>query len=873
MRRVVPLLMMLAAAPAVAQTPPDAPPPAGRGVLTRAPELVTFVEAVFPETEAGRTGSVVLALTIGVDGRVTDATVTESGGEAFDDAALTAARQFAFTPAEVDGTPSPVRILYRYDFVERAVLPETAIFTGVVRDREAKVPLPRVTVTLADGRTAVTDPEGRFRFEDVPPGPLAITLQGDRLPLVTTEETFVAGEKLEASYDVFLTDPDEPTDDLEILVMAPTLRKQAVSTQVTAEEARKVPGTQGDVLRVVENLPGVARASLGTGALVVWGAAPEDTGVYVDGVRVPRLYHDGGLRSVVGSEFVKSVELVPGGYGASYGRGLGGLVSVTTNRLDERRGVHGAVSADLYDAAAQLQATVGKRVVVGAGGRVSYVGPLLSRFYPSVADFFPIPAYWDAQGRVGVSLGDGEHLDVTVLASSDATTRTAPNPDPAREASETRTLGFQRAYLRYLRDRGDGAATSVVAWGGADQAAQVARFGPVETSIRTTTTLVGTRASHRRKVAKWLALEGGLDAQVEHVDVQRAGSVALPPREGDVRVFGQPPPDQIGSDRFTVVQIGIAPYLEADAALGTDKLHLVAGLRLDPYARSVSRASPQVGISPTNGLFLQDFRAEPRILLRATPSDRTFVTAAVGLYHQSPQATDLSSAFGNPRLPVSQALHAVVSGGGRPVPTLTIEGSAFYTQSHELAMRNPAQQPFRAEALLPLGEGRTYGGQVLVRLDPTKRFYGWISYTLAWAERRNAPDRPWRPSDYDQRHVLTALAGVELPKGFELGVRARVATGYPRTEVVGAAYDNRRDLYQPLFGEQNALRLPTFFQADVRFAKAFQIRATKLDLYLEVQNVTNQANVEELVYDADYGERSGIRGLPVLPVLGLRWSF
>ena len=45
-----------------------------------------------------------------------------------------------------------------------------------------------------------------------------------------------------------------------------------------------MPGTQGDTLKVVQNLPGVARAALGSGALIVWGAAPADTRVYVDGV-------------------------------------------------------------------------------------------------------------------------------------------------------------------------------------------------------------------------------------------------------------------------------------------------------------------------------------------------------------------------------------------------------------------------------------------------------------------------------------------------------------------------------------------------------------------------------------------------------------
>ena len=161
----------------------------------------------------------------------------------------------------------------------------------------------------------------------------------------------------------------------------------------------------------------------------------------------------------------------------------------------------------------------------------------------------------------------------------------------------------------------------------------------------------------------------------------------------------------------------------------------------------------------------------------------------------------------------------------------------------------------------------------MIRLDPTKGAYGWLSYTLSWAQRRNTPDADWRPSDYDQRHVLTALAGYNLPLGFDVGVRVRVATGFPRTEVTGSFYDVRRDLYQPLFGAQNQLRLPTFFQADLRLAKGFHVARHTIDLSLEVQNVTNQKNAEEFIYNADYSQRGTIRGLPILPVLGLRWSW
>lgn len=846
---------------------------AAEPVLTRPPELVTFVEADHPPSEAGRTGVVVLALTIAADGTVEDAVVQESAGEAFDAAAVSAARGFVFSPAEVDGVPARIRILYRYEFVERVEveLPTTAIFLGIVRDRLSKAPLPGVTVTLADGRRATTDAAGAFRFEDVTPGATTVTLEGDRLTALQTEETFVAGEQLDATYDVLLADPDEETDDLEVLVVAPTLRREALSTEIPAEEARKVPGTQGDVLRVVESLPGVARASLGTGALVVWGAAPDDTGVYVDGVPVPRLYHDGGLRSVVGSEFVRSVALVPGGYGATYGRGLGGLVTVQTRQFDDD--VHGALSADLYDAAGGVGGPLSDTWSLGVSGRYGWVGPLLTSFAPEVDDFFPIPSYRDGQARLGARLGPGETLDVTALFSSDQTRRTAPNPDPAREAADDRSLDFQRVWVEWEKDAGDGSVHRVLVYAGADRAADIATFGATATSVTTTTTLAGARLSERVRLTSPVTLEGGLDAHVPWTRATRTGSMGLPAREGDVRVFGQPPPDRIASDEYSVVQVNLAPYAELDWALAEDHMHVVPGVRFDPSFRSVSRVAPQLGVTPSRGLYQWEPHLEPRLAVRAEPDPRIGVTAAAGGYAQPPSPVDLSATFGNPQLPLSRGRHLLLGFAVRPAPPVSVEVTGFRTTTRELAVRNPAEQPAAAEALVGAGSGRTTGAQVMARLDPTKGVYGWVSYTLSWAQRRADDAAPWRWSDYDQRHVLTALAGVELPGQFELGARARVATGFPRTEVVGALLDARRDLYQPRFGVQNAVRLPTFFQADVRVARSFPLDDGTLDLSLEVQNVTDRANVEEWIYSADYSARGGIRGLPILPVLGARWSF
>jgi len=80
--------------------------------LTKPPKLTGFVAAIYPtELAPNIVASVVAAVDIGVDGKVTNAAVvTSSGYPTLDEAALVAIRQFAFEPAEVDDKPSPFRI-------------------------------------------------------------------------------------------------------------------------------------------------------------------------------------------------------------------------------------------------------------------------------------------------------------------------------------------------------------------------------------------------------------------------------------------------------------------------------------------------------------------------------------------------------------------------------------------------------------------------------------------------------------------------------------------------------------------------------------------------------------------------------------------
>jgi TonB family protein len=833
------------------------------------------VEAPYPESEklAERTATVILQIAISDKGVVEDAAVVQSAGPAFDAAALAAVKKFVFEPAEIDNKPAPVKITYRYEFVfkEEAVGP-VVNFEGVIRDRATKKPIEGLKVAVEGVGEATTDDEGHFEFEEVPEGKLVVTISGTGFTTITTEEKLEEGKHLEVKYTVTPKEekPGGEAAEEEMVIVAPRIKKEVISTEIKVEEGKRVPGTQGDTLKVVQNLPGVARAAFGSGQLVVWGAAPADTRVYVDGVRVPLLYHGGGLRATVNSDMVRAIDLAPGGYGAEYGRGLGGLVTVDT-RSPRADGFHGYVAADIIDSSAMVETPLGASTRVAVAGRQSYLDRDLKLFTSKdVGQFVPIPTYYDAQLKIEHDLGPNETLQIFGLLSNDTLTRTVTNPDPSQTKRQDTLASFSRVIVRYRRQFEDGSSVLVTPSIGTDHQRSISRFGGTPTELDNQGTAYGLRASWRGKVAPSISVLAGLDVEAQTSSLARQGSVTLPPREGDIYVFGQQPGDQINVDNWETTIASLAPYAQMDMAFFGDSLHIVPGIRLEPYLTSGNKIVPVEADKPVTGFTKEDTAVDPRIAIRYQVSPKLSTKAAFGLYHQAPQAEDLSSVFGNPTLGTSSAFHVLAGATYKLTELISLEAVGFYSHSDDLVARSSLNTPVLAQALVQEGVGRAYGGQLLLRRELQKGFFGWASYSLIKSERKDHPDNAWRLFDYDQTHVATVVASYELGRGFEVGARFRYSSGFPRSPVLAAFYDVKRDLYEPFFGKQNSIRIPSFVQADVRFSKRFTFGTGKGEVYVDVQNVTNRRNPEDIVYNYNYTQRGYITGLPVLPVLGAR---
>jgi hypothetical protein len=673
-----------------------------------------------------------------------------------------------------------------------------------------------------------------------------------------------AGERKELDLPV-----DQKEGGGEVVQIIDTAPHDPGTTAIGAHEAQNVPGASNDVLKVVQALPGVARPPPGSGDLVVWGAAPQDTRVFVDGVPVPALYHVGGWRATVASDLVDDVALRPGGFGAEHGGAIGGVVDVTTRPPPDDDGA--TFGADVLDAGAHAHGSLGSIHAAG-GGRVSLLDravDLVESRDPTTgrapSDVVPIPRWADGQLALSAALGPGDELRALVLGSHDALDRVVASDDPAADKRQIVRDDWVRAAVTWIRSRDSGDARLTV-WGGGERARTDDDFGGVPADLHRDTYAGGVRASYRTHVARGLLVGIGMDAQAARDLLHRDGSLSLPPREGDVVVFGQPPGDDVNTDDWRTTTVDVAPYATLDWITGP--LTITPGLRLDGYLLMSSRLLPVVGATPPIGWQSIAVAPEPRLAVRLREGRATFSLDG-GLYHQPRDPADASAIFGTPTLALERGLHLAIGAQVRVAQPLDAEVVAYGRLLDELVVRDPAVTPPLAKVLTQDGGGRVAGVQATVRVRAFHDVSGWITYTLQRSERQDLGGGPWRLFDHDQTHALAAVVGWERG-AWSAGARARFVTGEPRTEVTGAFFDARLGRWDPVLGPHNAIRLPDFLQLDVRAERDLSVGAAKLAIYVEIHNLTSRENAEEIAYSADYRDRDYISGLPLVAVAGLR---
>jgi len=774
-------------ASATPPTPPAAPPTPPTAPPTP-PVAPSSTDVPYPP---GATGDavVVLELTVEADGTVSKAIVTD-GVEPFAEQAQKAVLGWRFVPARRGSTPVAARIRARIAFRQEETGAES-------------------TPGPAPAATAATTP-----------APASMS------PASPAPDIKAAPEVAE-----------------EILVLG--TRRELGQTTLSSADVRQMPGAFGDAFRAIEALPGVTPVVSGLPFFYIRGAPPNDNAYFVDGIRVPLLFHVGIGQGVIHPALIDHVDFYPGAAPAAYGGAAGAVIAGQTR--DPALTRHGEVNVRLVDAGALLEAPLGGgRGSALVAGRYGYPGPIISAITPSLR-----LGYWDYQGRVTWRVGDRDTLGVFAFGSHDYLGTANTRNGIVGPIVEQLGSDFHRVDLRYDRALSDGRLRIAATLGHDSQGGAAQGDGTGVTSI--TNLSAALRLEVEERLSATLRVRGGADARFERYGF--AQGQAMPTAEGgppqpQVPSSADPPPTNVTSGAHADVVWHVVPRVE-----------IVPGVRADVF-RSTRRNGPSSSRTTTT---VPAF--DPRLSARVTVAPSVAWLSTFGLAHQYPVlrvGAIPAMLISVPGFPLGDARLQTVAQASQGVEVglpadFTLTTTGFLSDWSGLtdlttnciqvmppttpaptANGPPPELPYACPSNRPV-HGLAYGVELLLRRPLSKRLSGWLSYTLSRSTRRehfvtlSGGDAAANvASDYDRTHVLNAILSYDLGRHWRAGGRFVFLTGAPYSNLAGNVpvppYNGHRD--------------PPFYRVDARLEKRWLVgRDAYIAFIAEVQNLTLRKEV------------------------------
>jgi TonB family protein len=682
-----------------------------------------------------------LIVTVNADGTVRSTRAT-SGAPPFDRAAVDAAQTWHFTPATRDGVPVAATIRVQVLFHAPAV-------------REA-------------------EPEPA---ESAPAPPSSSNAEG-------------AAPSAQA-----IPNARQPQEPLEVTVTGEKRAPMAVS--LTRSEVRQLPGTFGDPFRALEILPGVTPIISGLPFFYVRGAPPGNVGYYLDGIRVPYLYHVAIGPSVVQPGMVDRVDLYPGGYPARYGRYAGGIAAAETTPPEVT--AHGEGNLRLIDAGAMVESGfAGGRGTVLLGGRYSYTAAIISLLAKGIQ-----LDYRDYQARVTYDVGSKDRLSLMAFGAYDLI---------AQEVNGISTIGFgsefYRGDLRWDHTLGPNSRVRTAVTLGFDQ---TAIGGERNAQDR----MIGVRTELAQQLGPTVHLHAGVDSVLDSYRVTT-------PLYAD--------PDDPSVERFN----DLFPARK-DLALGAHgelALELTPGFVVTPGMRVdyfLSGGATAVGL-------------DPRLSARVQVVPHFHIVHAFGIAHQPPSfilpvpglalgslANGLQTAY--------QASSGIEWGLARStLLTANVFNNVFTDLTDTLSVPEHRGENFNQRT-----QGRAYGLEFFLHRKLTQRIGGFLSYTLSRSTRRlgNAVF----PSAFDRTHVFNGALAYDLGRRWRAGTRLVLYSGAPKRVTTSAATTNPEAptgaATTTVSMAENPPRDPFFYRIDLRAEKVlYSEKSVHLSFVAEWLNVT-----------------------------------
>jgi len=745
--------------------------------------------------------------------------------------------------------------------------PPSGVIVGRILDVVGDAPIEGATIRVRGQELAVqSDARGRFTLRGVRMGIATIEVRALGYAPVSRGDLAVSPAK-PAEVTIRLSGVQRQLQTVtvrpEAFPVLPPMRAPVSTQTYSAEEVRRQPGAQEDVLRAISVAPGVGVTSGARNDLIVRGGAPFENLFVVDNIEVPNINHfgsqgsTGGPISLINIRFIESAALSAGGFGARYGDRASSATTLTL-REGNRERLAGELNVAASQVGAVLEGPLGENASFFANVRQSYLDLLFKAiglsFIPSYTDA-TVKAVWRPTARDAVSF----------LAVAARGTVTFDNDSADDRLSNAQVLApsqdqyFSGLTWARLIPRGTVTSTLGRTWTRFVTAQRDTLLQPVfenrstegETSLRTDVT--------------W-APRAGLELETGTIFKYASALQYEAALSGNVRrdASGAPQPLMVDTS-FTALRNGTYAQLAWQIR---PRLRLSSGFRADWY-----------------GFLNNAVRLAPRLSATVQLDEATTLTAAGGRYWQAPSLIWLVGEAGNDRRLRPFRADQVVLGATRLIGSelkvqLEVYGKRYADYPTRLfrpqAVLSPSgfddattDIPFGLEPLSSSGRGESFGAELFVqkKLGATP-FYGQASASVN-RTRFTGLDGTQAPGAFDTPVIANGVLGWRPNARWEVAARVRGASGLPNTPfLTDGANAGALD-----FTRYNSERLTTFVAVDLRVDRRFVFGRQQLIAFLDVQNVSGRDNGGAPQWNPRLRQVERNEGIGRLPTIGLNWEF
>jgi hypothetical protein len=738
----------------------------------------------------------------------------------------------------------------------------TGAITGRIREAGTQRPLVLAEVVLeGTGQRVLADSAGRFRIARAPGGPhiVRVELLG-YVPAVRTD--VVVRPDRTVTIDIELM--PAPLH-MEAVRVAPTYfdvgtEAPASRIQFGSEEIRRAPGSAGDVSRILYGLPSVAKVNDQSNGLSVRGGTPAENLFLIDNIAVPNINHfptqgaTSGPIGVLNVELIRDVQFQAGGFPAQHGDRLSSVMEIQLREGDDERR-RAQLSLDFTGAGAVVEGPLGGRASAIVSLRRSYLDLVVHAFDVGAT---VAPRFGDYAAKLHAELSQRHRVSGLALWADDHF-RT-----DLEQALEHGMTAFGRQDLL----QGTTGVNWTALWSDdvlseTSLAHSYARFDEDFTQTASRQSLFRNRSSEQS-----LTLHHRTHTQLHagsHLTV--GGEAALLHGKYDNRYFARLGPlgDTVPESR-----------LQSDPG----------GVRAGAFASLTQRLggawSSTFGIRVDHGTLTGNTGVSPRASVAWSPTERTTLTLAGGLYQQSlPLLLLADTAHRTLRDP--RAYHVVLAASHLLAPDLRFTLEAYRKDYRRLPMdpREPSLLPldevltgssfFTArETLLDVGRAHATGVEATLQKKLTGSIYGLLSATLSSA-RYLGLDDVWRPRSLDNRVIVAGEGGWRVTDRWEVSARWIYAGGVPRTPIDTAASSAANNTVHDA-ARINAVRFPAYHSLNVRADRRFLRSGSSVVAYVSVWNVYDRANVASYYWNTETQRVAVTNQWRILPVFGVEWN-